>query len=89
MDEKRREASRIDPRGSLDDLRTHVDFRNPLIVPPGGSSSLISEMGEGGVLFGDGMETDTMDFDEGRSVELSIAKERLRLVVPRAIFSLS
>lgn len=60
-----------------------------MIVPPGESISLISEMGEGGVIFGDGMETDTMEFEEGRSVELSIAKERLRLVVPRAIFSLS
>ena len=46
------------------------------------NASLIvtSEMNEGGVLFGDGIEEDCIDFGWGTSVTLSVATQALRLV---------
>jgi len=41
-----------------------------------------SEMGEGGTLFADGIESDRVEFADGQSVRIGIAEERLRLVVP-------
>ena len=43
--------------------------------------TLTSEMNEGGVLFGDGIEEDPLIFDWGVTAEIGIAKERLHLVV--------
>lgn len=43
---------------------------------------VISEMGEGGVIFADGIERDAIEFSAGQSAELSLAPHRLRLVVP-------
>lgn len=41
---------------------------------------IISEMNDGGTLFGDGIEEDAIDFRWGLKVELRVANERLRLV---------
>ncbi len=43
---------------------------------------VISEMGEGGVIFADGIEGDCIEFVSGQSVQISIAAQRLNLVVP-------
>jgi len=45
------------------------------------SVTLISEMGEDGVIFGDGIESDCIEFVSGQSVELRVSKVRLKLVV--------
>lgn len=42
---------------------------------------LVSEMGDGGTVFADGIEADPMDFAGPRQVTLSLAAERLALVV--------
>lgn len=39
-----------------------------------------SRMNEGGVIFADGIESDAVDFAWGRTVELTVAPQRLRLV---------
>ena len=39
-----------------------------------------SEMNEEGVIFGDGIETDFLDFNWGRQVSVGIARETLELV---------
>lgn len=38
---------------------------------------IVSEMGEGGIIFADGIETDCIEFDSGQSVETSVAAQRL------------
>jgi len=43
---------------------------------------ITSEMGEGGLLFGDGIESDWVEFLEGQTVRITLADHRLRLVVP-------
>lgn len=44
--------------------------------------TLFSEMGEGGVVFADGIESDRLDFLSGQVVELGLAERQLNLVVP-------
>jgi NAD kinase len=51
-----------------------VDEQTSLIVD--------SEMSEGGVLFGDGIETDRIEFPAGSRLQLQVAEQSLRLVVP-------
>jgi hypothetical protein len=43
---------------------------------------VISELGENGVIFADGIETDWLDFLDGQSVRITLAPSGLRLVVP-------
>ena len=58
----------------LDDLRVrHGRLDGPLIV--------VSEMNEGGVLFGDGIEEDAVPFPYARRVVVGRAEEDLVLVV--------
>lgn len=42
---------------------------------------IVSEMGEGGIIFADGIETDCIEFASGQSVEISVAAQRLNLGV--------
>lgn len=42
--------------------------------------SLYSEMGDGGVIFADGMESDAMEFLDGHTVRLRVSPTRLNLV---------
>ena len=46
-----------------------------------GSLAVTSEMNQGGTVFGDGIETDRLEFGWGRRVEVRVARERLRLVL--------
>lgn len=55
------------------------------VINSGENLQLVSEMGEGGVLFADGIETDRTEFVSGQSVELSVASDVLNLVVPSPI----
>ena len=40
----------------------------------------MSELDEGGVVFGDGIESDRVDFGWGIQATIRVARERLRLV---------
>ena len=48
---------------------------------------LISELEEGGVIFGDGIEGDFLEFNEGHTVKITLAKRTLNLVVPSMIIA--
>ncbi len=50
-------------------------------VEPSAGLRVVSEMGEGGVIFADGIESDCVEFVSGQSVQISIAAQRLNLVV--------
>lgn len=52
------------------------------VIGPGEEVRMVSEMGDGGIIFADGIESDALDFPSGASVVLSLADERLNLVVP-------
>lgn len=45
-----------------------------------GALAISSEMNEGGVAFGDGIEADRLEFGWGRRLDVRVAPERLRLV---------
>lgn len=49
-------------------------------IETGVALSVRSEMGEGGVIFGDGMEEDRLSFGWGIGARVSVARERLSLV---------
>lgn len=51
------------------------------IVAQGLALEITSEMDEDGVIFGDGIETDRLEFSWGRRVTLRAAADRLRLLV--------
>lgn len=48
----------------------------------GDELELISEMEEGGVIFGDGIEADYLEFNEGQTVKITVARRTLNLVIP-------
>lgn len=50
------------------------------LVAAGEAVELVSEMNEGGVLFGDGVEDDRLEFLYGSRVRVGVAEEQLRLV---------
>jgi hypothetical protein len=50
------------------------------VIVPGAALELVSEMNEGGVLFGDGIEDDRVDFPYGVRARVATAEERLHLV---------
>jgi hypothetical protein len=49
-------------------------------LTPGTALELNSEMNEGGVIFGDGIEIDSLEFAWGMRAKIGIAEERLRCV---------
>ena len=50
------------------------------IVEAGESLEVVSELDEGGVVFGDGIETDRLAFRGGMTVTVRVARDRLRMV---------
>jgi NAD kinase len=54
------------------------------LVAEGEELVITSEMGEGGTLFADGIESDRIEFADGQTVRIRVAERRLRLVVPLA-----
>jgi NAD kinase len=50
------------------------------VVSSGQALQVVSEMDEGGVVFGDGIEDDRIDFAWGTALRVEVAAERLRLV---------
>ena len=52
-------------------------------VAPDEVLAVTSEMGEGGTIFADGIETDRIEFLDGQTVRIGVAERRLRLVVPQ------
>ncbi|HSA22953.1 MAG TPA: hypothetical protein P5076_15965, partial [Myxococcota bacterium] len=44
--------------------------------------TVFSEMGEGGVVFADGIESDRLDFQSGQVLRIGVAGRALTLVVP-------
>jgi hypothetical protein len=51
-------------------------------IREGSALRVVSQMGEGGVVFADGVEADRLPFSDGRSLTITLAPERLLLVTP-------
>jgi hypothetical protein len=49
-------------------------------IEQGQELELVSEMNDGGVLFGDGIEDDRLEFSFGMTARIAIAERRLNLV---------
>ncbi len=60
---------------------TELDFG---LLGQGDALEIVSEMGEDGVIFADGIEADRLDFAVGQTARIRLAKQRLHLVVPAA-----
>ena len=58
---------------------TDLDFG---FLGPDEALEVVSEMGEDGVIFADGIEVDRLDFAVGQTARISVAPQRLHLVVP-------
>jgi NAD kinase len=58
---------------------TELDFG---FVESGHQIVIYSEMGEGGVIFADGIEGDNVEFLDGHTVSVGVARDALNLVVP-------
>ena len=51
------------------------------LISRGQVLEIVSEMGEGGVIFGDGIESDPVEFGWGVRAVVGISKTRLHLVL--------
>ena len=51
------------------------------LLAEGEALEVTSEMNDGGTLFGDGIEDDRIAFGWGMRARISVARERLRLVI--------
>jgi len=67
-------------REAFPSVRTATSFTQGLIGEEE-TLELTSEMNESGVIFGDGIEEDRIEFSWGMRARISIARERLALVV--------
>lgn len=50
------------------------------LIKPGATLTIMSEMEQAGVVFGDGIEDDRLEFGWGRRLEVSLSDQRLNLV---------
>ncbi len=50
------------------------------LIERGQAVELLSEMNDGGVLFGDGIEDDRVEFAYGMTARIAVAERRLNLV---------
>ncbi|MEM7234421.1 MAG: hypothetical protein AAF517_19740, partial [Planctomycetota bacterium] len=50
------------------------------LIEAGGALTVVSEMNDGGVVFGDGIEADHLEFSWGQNVTVSVAGASLSLV---------
>jgi hypothetical protein len=62
-------------------VSTQVDLEAGSLRP-GDALEVFSEMGDDGVVFADGIESDRLEFLDGQRVRITVAEETLRLVVP-------
>ena len=60
---------------------TDLDFG---LLDADAALELVSEMGDDGVIFADGIESDRLDFLSGQLARITLAGQRLHLVVPTA-----
>ncbi|HVC96602.1 MAG TPA: hypothetical protein VND64_23150 [Pirellulales bacterium] len=58
---------------------TELNFES---IGPKDRLVIVSEMGEGGVVFADGIESDRIEFLDGQTLEVRIASQALNLVMP-------
>jgi hypothetical protein len=58
---------------------TDLDFG---LLGPSESIELVSELGEDGVIFADGIESDRIEFLDGQTVRIGLAEQALNLVMP-------
>lgn len=56
------------------------------LLEPGETLDIVSEMGENGVIFADGIESDRIEFLQGQTVRVRLAEETLNLVVPHVVY---
>ena len=61
---------------------TDLDFG---FVRAGESLVIDSEMGEGGVIFADGIESDSVEFLDGQKVSLGVSRSTLNILVPERV----
>ena len=58
---------------------TDLDFG---MLDASAALEVVSEMGDDGVIFADGIETDRLDFLSGQVARITLAPQQLHLVVP-------
>ena len=66
-------------RESFPSVGTGISIQDG-IVTSGSSLTIVSQMNDGGVIFGDGIEDDRIDFHWGMTATIEVADKRLQLV---------